>query len=79
MNISPYFLAPIRQRFNDDMTMRKLATSTQIDYFRGVNKLCEYLQHHPEKTTQEELREFQLSMVNHGVSGDHGQCHTLGA
>jgi integrase/recombinase XerD len=69
MNISPYFSAPIRQRFNDDMTMRKLATSTQIDYFRGVNKLCEHLQHPPESTTQEELREFQLFMVNHGVSG----------
>jgi integrase/recombinase XerD len=36
MNISPYFSAPLRQRFNDDMTMRKLATSTQIDYFRGL-------------------------------------------
>jgi len=69
MNISPYFSTPLRQRINDDMTMRKLATSTQIDYFRGVNKLCEYLQHPPETTTQEELREFQLYMVNHGVSG----------
>lgn len=69
MNISQYFSAPLRQRINEDMTMRKLATKTQIAYIRGVNKLCEHLQHLPETTTQEELREFQLFMVNHGVSG----------
>lgn len=51
------------------MTVRKLATKTQIAYICGVNKLCEHLQHPPETTTQEELREFQLFMVNHGVSG----------
>ena len=51
------------------MTMRKLATKTQISYIRGVNKLCDYLQRSPKTTTQEELREFQLFMVNHGVSG----------
>jgi len=69
MNISPYFSTHLRQRINEDMTMRKLATKTQIAYIRGVNKLCEHLQHSPETTTQEELREFQLFMVNHGVSG----------
>ncbi len=51
------------------MIMRKLATKTQIAYIRGVNKLCDYLQHSPKTTTQEELREFQLFMVHHGVSG----------
>jgi integrase/recombinase XerD len=51
------------------MSMRKLATKTQIAYISGVNKLCEHLQHSPETTTQEELRNFQLFMVNHGASG----------
>ncbi|TWX50618.1 tyrosine-type recombinase/integrase [Colwellia hornerae] len=69
MNISPYFSVILRQRINEDMTMRKLATKTQIAYIRGVNNLCDHLQHSPETTTQEELREFQLFMVNHGVSG----------
>jgi len=69
MNISPYFSAQLRKRFNEDMIMRKLATKTQIAYIRGVNKLCDYLQRSPKTTTQEELREFQLFMVNHGVSG----------
>jgi len=35
MNISPYFSTPLRQRINEDMTMRKLATKTQISYIRG--------------------------------------------
>jgi len=69
MNISPYFSVTLRQRLNEDMTMRNLATKTQIAYIRGVNNLCDHLQHSPETTTQEELREFQLFMVNHGVSG----------
>lgn len=69
MIISPYFSAPLLKRFNEDMTMRKLAIKTQIAYIRGVNKLCDYLQRSPLTTTQEELREFQLFMVNHGVSG----------
>lgn len=69
MNISPYFSAPLRQRVNEDMTMRKLATKTQIAYIRGINRLCEHLKHPVETATEEELREFQLFMVNHGVSG----------
>jgi len=69
MNISQYFSEPLRQRINQDMIMRKLATKTQIAYIRGVNKLCEHLQHSPETATPEELREFQLFMVNHGASG----------
>lgn len=45
MNISPYFSASLRQRVNEDMTMRKLAVKTQIAYIRGINKLCEHLKH----------------------------------
>jgi integrase/recombinase XerD len=61
--------ALLHQRLNEDMILRKLATKTQLAYIRGVDKRCEYLQHSPETTTQEELREFQFFMVNHGVSG----------
>ncbi len=69
MNISIHFDNALRQRINDDMTMRKLATKTQIGYIRAINKLCEYLQHSPEAATDEELRGFQLFMVNNGDSG----------
>ena len=69
MDISQYFPEQLRQRFNEDMAMRRLAVGTQSGYFRGVNKLCEYLQHSPETATYEELRAFQLFMVNNDDSG----------
>lgn len=69
MNISRYFNEPLRQRLNEDMAIRQLAAKTQIGYIRGINNLCEYLQHSPETATYEELRAFQLFMVNNGVSG----------
>jgi len=51
------------------MILHKLATNTQIYYIRGVNKRCEFLQYSPETITQEELPEFQIFIVTHGVSG----------
>jgi integrase/recombinase XerD len=69
MNISTYFDPTLRQRINDDMRMRKLAVKTQIAYIRAVNRLCEYLHHSPATTSREELREFQLHLVNNGASG----------
>jgi len=74
MNISTHFDPALRQRMNDDMSMRKLATKTQISYIRAINRLCEYLQHSPETTTREELRQFQLYLVNNGATGATINC-----
>jgi integrase/recombinase XerD len=59
MKISTHFTPALRQRINEDMNLRKFAVKTQIYYIRTINRLCEYLQHSPENTTREELREFQ--------------------
>lgn len=69
MKISTYFDPALRQCLNQDMALRKLNTKTQINYIRSVNKLCEYLKHSPGTATDEELRLFQLFMVNQGDSG----------
>jgi integrase/recombinase XerD len=70
MNISRYFNEALLRRLNEDMTMQTLAPKNQMAYIRGVNKLCENLQYLPETTkTYEDLSEFQLFMINHGVSG----------
>ncbi len=69
MKISTHFDPALRQRMNEDMSLRKLAVKTQISYIRAINRLCEYLQHSPENITHEELREFQLFLVNDGSSG----------
>ena len=36
MDINQYFPDQLRQRFNKDMAIRKLAAGTQIAYYRGV-------------------------------------------
>ena len=69
MKISTYFDPALRQRMNDDMRMRKLAAKTQIGYIRSINRLCEYLKHSPATITREELRKFQLYLVNNGATG----------
>ncbi len=66
MNISPFFTPYLHERFTQDMTLRKLHSSTQVGYLRAVNKLCDYLMHSPETATDEELRLFQLFMVTQG-------------
>ena len=61
-------VSPLRQRMIDDMMMRKLSPKTQSQYIRAVKNLARYLGHSPELATAEELRKYQLSMVNDGTS-----------
>ena len=61
-------VSPLRQRMIDDMMMRKLSPKTQRQYIRAVKDLAHYLGHSPHTATAEELRKYQLSMVNNGIS-----------
>jgi len=58
----------LRQRMTEDMTMRKLSPKTQSAYIRAVKKLTQYLHHSPDTATAEELRLFQLHLVELGTS-----------
>jgi len=60
--------SPLRQRMLDDMRMRKLEPKTQQAYVRAVCKLAAYLQRSPDTTSAEDLRNFQLHLVDSGVS-----------
>lgn len=68
MTPSTSAVSPLRQRMLDDMRMRKLADNTQVAYVRAVRHLAAYLQRSPDTASVEELRQFQLHMVDHGVS-----------
>jgi len=52
----------------DDMRLRKLEPKTQSTYIRAVRHLAGFLQRSPDTATVEDLRRFQLHMVNQGVS-----------
>lgn len=59
---------PLRQRMLDDMRMRKLEPKTQAAYIRAVRKLAAHLKRSPETATVEDLRNFQLHLVDTGTS-----------
>ena len=59
---------PLRQRMIDDMRMRKLEHKTQEAYIRAVRKLAAFLKRSPDSASVEDLRRFQLHMVDGGIS-----------
>jgi site-specific recombinase XerD len=61
-------ISPLRQRMIDDMLMRKLSPKTQHQYIRAVKNLARYLGRSPDTATAEDLRKFQLHLVDQGVS-----------
>jgi site-specific recombinase XerD len=61
-------ISPLRQRLLEDMRLRKLAPQTQASYVRSVRRLAGYLRRPPDTATVEELRNFQLHLVDRGTS-----------
>lgn len=61
-------VSPLRQRMIDDMTLRKLSPKTQTAHLRAVEKLTRFLGRSPGTATAEDLRRFQLHMVEDGTS-----------
>jgi integrase/recombinase XerD len=68
MNDSTREISPLRQRMLEDMRLRKLAPGTQTGYVRAVRKLAGYLRRPPDTATVEDLRNFQLHLVDQGAS-----------
>src|SRR3989304_4157010 len=58
----------LRQRMIDDMRMRKLSDKTQSHYIRAVRQLAKFLGRTPDTATVEDLRNYQLHLVDHGIS-----------
>ena len=68
MNPSTQAVTPLRQRMIDDMRMRKLCAKTQTGYIRAVRQLAGFLERSPDSASVEDLRRFQLHMVDQGTS-----------
>ncbi|KXS31739.1 MAG: Integrase family protein [Candidatus Gallionella acididurans] len=58
----------MRQRFLDSMRMRKLSPKTKSGYIRTVNRYYDWLGRSPDTATGEDLRRYQLYLVDHGIS-----------
>ena len=61
-------ISPLRQRMIDDMRMRKFSEKTQLDYVRAVRNFTKYLKRSPDTARVEDLRNYQLHLVDHGIS-----------
>jgi site-specific recombinase XerD len=61
-------ISPLRQRMIEDMSLRKLSPKTQTHYIRAVRDLTRYLRRSPDTATVEDLRRYQLHLVDTGIS-----------
>jgi len=52
----------------EDMRLRKLNPKTQSAYLRSVSNFARYLGRSPDTATVEDLRNYQLYLVDHGTS-----------
>jgi integrase/recombinase XerD len=68
MESSSEAVSTLRQRMVDDMRMRKLEPKTRTAYLRAVTKLAAFLKRSPDTASVEDLRRFQLYLVDQGTS-----------
>jgi integrase/recombinase XerD len=61
-------ISPLRQRMIDDMTLRKLSPQTQGAYIRAVKNFTRFLGQSPDAANAEDLRRYQLHLVDQGIS-----------
>lgn len=57
-------MTPLRQRMIEDMQLRNLGAETQRAYLHYITGLARFYQTSPEHLSLEEIREFQLYMIN---------------
>jgi len=68
MTQSNQTISPLRQRMIDDMRLRKLSPKTQTGFIRAVKRFAGFLGRSPDSAKVEDLRRFQLHLVDHGIS-----------
>jgi len=61
-------LSPLRKRMLEDIRIRDLKVNTQTGFIRAVKRFTQFLGRSPDTATAEDLRLFQLRMVEEGTS-----------
>ena len=61
-------ISALRQRMIEDMTARRLCENTQSAHIRAVRRLSKFLGRLPDAVNGEDLRRFQLHLVQIGLS-----------
>ena len=58
----------LRERFIEDMDLRRFARTTQRNYLRDVSRFAAFLGRPPDTATAEDLRQFQITQREAGMS-----------
>jgi len=66
--MSEEIISPLRRRMIEDMTIRNLDEKTQRGYLRSVASCSQFCGRHPAHMTFEDVRRFQLHLVERGLS-----------
>ena len=61
-------ISPLRQRMLDDMRLRQFIPKTQSGYIRAVRDFTQYLGRSPDTAAAEDLRNYQLHLIDTGTS-----------
>ncbi len=64
----PTSISPLRQRMIEDMTARGLSRATQRGHILACKRFAAYLKRSPEAATAEDVRLFQLQLMENGLS-----------
>jgi site-specific recombinase XerD len=64
----PTSISPLRQRMIEDMTARGLSRATQRGHILACKRFAAYLKRSPETATAEDVRLFQLQLMESGLS-----------
>ena len=61
-------VSPLRQRMIEDMAARKLNPHTQRSHISSCKRLATWLKRSPDTATPDEVRRFQLYLIESGAS-----------
>ena len=64
----PTSISPLRQRMIEDMTARGLGRQTQRGHILACKRFAAYLKRSPDRATAEDVRLFQLQLMENGLS-----------
>jgi len=60
--------SPLRQRMIEDMNARKLGAHSQRGHVQSCIRFAAFLKRSPETATPDDIRQFQLHLIESGLS-----------
>jgi integrase/recombinase XerD len=61
-------VSPLHQRMIEDMNARKLGKHSQRSHIHSCNRFAAFLKRSPETATPDDIRRFQLHLIESGLS-----------